>query len=186
MTKVQQGKQEPDTGERPDAEPKKPLPPPEPEEGNEKGNNGNEQGNQEKKDDKKEPVTVTDQPDDAGTNKPKDEDEVQVTDADGNTVSESYEDDENLHGSCHQWAWDNWQEGDSFFTLTEWDDELGQEALMHCGLIRNGVFMDAHVQSTNIDDILENFDYGDFDFQAMGRDEFKDFCIDFGLPLRTF
>lgn len=125
---------------------------------------------------------MTDQPDD-GMNKPKDEDEVQVTDADGNIVKESGEDDENLHGRCHKWAWDNWQEGDSFFVLTEWDDELGQEALMHCGLIRNGVFMDAQVQSTNIDDILDNFDYGDFDFQAMGRDEFRDFCIDFGLPL---
>lgn len=130
-------------------------------------------------------MTVTDQPDDTGANKPKDEDEVQVTDQDGNVVKESGEDNESLHGMCHQWAWDNWQEGDSFFTLTEWDDDLEQEALLHCGLIRNGVFIDAQVQSTNIDDILENFDYGDFDFQAMGRDEFKDFCIDFGLPLRT-
>ena len=71
------------------------------------------------------------------------EDEVQVTDDEGNIMKESYEDDNELHGSCHEWAWRNWKKGDKFFVLTEYDEELESEALLHCGLYRDGIYIDA-------------------------------------------
>ena len=192
VTDVQQGKTDVKQ-ENPDAEPKKPLPPPKEKNDQKKnGENGENAANGagEKEDpetqnmDDKTKVSVTDQPDDTGANKPKDENEVQVTDQDGNVVNESGEDNESLHGMCHQWAWDNWQDGDKFFVLTEYDDEIEGNALLHCGLFRDGTFIDAEVQSDNIDDILENFDYGDPELEVLSKEEFKDFCIDFGLPLR--
>ena len=45
------------------------------------------------------------------------------------------------------------------------------------------MYIDAATQSDNIEDILENFDYGDFDEMILDKDGFKDFCIGFGLPL---
>ena len=113
--------------------------------------------------------------------------EVQVTDGDGNVVKESEdeEDDTFMHGQCHQWAWDNWKKGDKFFILTEYDEDIDGQALLHCGLYRNGLFVDASTQSKDIDDILSNFDYGDYDMEILEKDEFKDFCIDFGLPLKN-
>lgn len=110
-------------------------------------------------------------------------DEVQITDGDGNVVKESDDDDYSLHGACHEWAWRNWQDGDKFFVLTEYDDDIESQALLHCGLYRDGMYIDASIQSDNIEDILENFDYGDYEEMILGKEEFKDFCMDFGLGL---
>jgi len=123
--------------------------------------------------------------DDNGEEKKPEDGEVQVTDGDGNVVKESddEEDDTFMHGQCHQWAWDNWKKGDKFFVLTEYDEDIDRQALLHCGLYRNGLFVDALTQAKDIDDILSNFDYGDYDMEILEKDEFKDFCIDFGLPL---
>lgn len=117
-----------------------------------------------------------------------DDGEVQVTDGEGNVMKESddeyeEEDDDFMHGQCHQWAWNNWKKGDKFFVLTEYDEDIDGQALLHCGLYRNGLFVDAATQSRDIDDILANFDYGDYDMEILKKDEFKDFCVDFGLPL---
>ena len=119
-----------------------------------------------------------------------DEDEVQVTDDEGKLVAESVDEDTemndyDMHGACHEWAWRNWTRGDKFFVLLEYDEDIESEALLHCGLFRDGLYIDAEVESDNIDDILENFDYGDYEMQILTRNEFRDFCIDFGLPLKT-
>ena len=112
-----------------------------------------------------------------------DENAVTITDDEGNMVKESDDEDSFMHGQCHQWAWNNWKKGDKFFVLTEYDDDIESQALLHCGLYRDGMYIDAATQSDNIEDILENFDYGDYEEMILDKDEFKDFCIDFGLPL---
>ena len=166
-------KQEPET-------PKKPLPPPpEPEDGDE--HQPTEPGPENDKE-----VTVDTEPpsDEKG-----DKEDIQITDDEGNEIEQIDEDTEmndyDMHGACHEWAWRNWKRGDKFFVLLEYDEDIESEALLHCGRFRNGMFIDAEVQSDDIDDILENFDYGDYDMQILTRNEFKDFCIDFGLPLKT-
>ncbi len=97
-------------------------------------------------------------------------------------MKENSDEDDYLHGRCHEWALNHYERGDRFFVIIEYDEELESNALLHCGLFRDGMYIDAEVQSDNIDDILENFDYGeDYDVQILTKDEFRDFCRDFGL-----
>ena len=50
--------------------------------------------------------------------------------------------DEYLHGSCHQWVLDNFRPGDKIFVMTDYDYDIDDYALVHCGLIRNGKYLD--------------------------------------------
>ena len=158
-------------------EPKKPLPPPEPEEDGEEGDNSTQTPNPDENEDE---VNVD-------TTKPENgegEEDIQITDDKGNVMKESDDDDDDeyLHGRCHEWAFDNYQDGDRFFVITEYDYEIESPALLHCGLYRDGKYIDSQTQTTDIDDILDNFDYGDeMEIEILTLEEFKDFCQDFGL-----
>lgn len=152
-------------------EPKEPLPPSEPEEDEVQTPEDSDNG------DDGEVTVDTEPPEDSES-----EDDIQVTDDEGNVVKENSDEEDYLHGRCHEWALNHYERGDRFFVIMEYDEELESNALLHCGLFRHGMFLDAEVQSDNIDDILENFDYGeDYDVQILTKDEFMDFCQDFGL-----
>ena len=74
-----------------------------------------------------------------------------------------HEDDEiYLHGLCHEWVLENALHYDKFVILTEHRDETENIGLLHCYIIRNDKYVDVRGETENINDILDGFDYGEF------------------------
>lgn len=69
--------------------------------------------------------------------------------------------DDYLHGYCHQWVLDNYKNGDKIFIITDYDYDIESEALVHCGIYRHNKYIDVRGEFDNIEDILDEFDYGE-------------------------
>jgi hypothetical protein len=68
-----------------------------------------------------------------------------------------------LHGSCHEWVKNNYKENDQIIMITELNEETGITKLIHCCLKRNEQYKDIRGLTPEFDDILEGFDYFDYD-----------------------
>ena len=92
--------------------------------------------------------------------------------------------DDFVHGNCQDWAYLNWKSGDDFFVVTEFDEDIEKYALVHCGLYRDGKYIDARGSFDSLDEVLEEFDTGyDIDDEILSKMEFENFCKDYGIPL---
>ena len=83
-----------------------------------------------------------------------------------------------LHGKCDEYAITHFQPGDKIIALVEYDYDIEQPALLHTVLFRNNKYWDIRGNASSIDEILEDFDYGDFqEFVFNNIDDFKNFLI---------
>lgn len=81
-----------------------------------------------------------------------------------------------LHGLCHQWCIDNFKPGDEIVALTEYDDEIEDDALLHCYLFRNNKFGDVRGFTDYFEEMMEDFDYYDFtEWSFKNVTDFKNF-----------
>lgn len=82
-----------------------------------------------------------------------------------------------LHGRCDDWVRNNFQQGDIIIVETEWDYDIDAQALLHCCLFRNGMYIDVRGETSDYNDILDSFDYDEddlkYDFNSL--DEFNSF-----------
>lgn len=85
--------------------------------------------------------------------------------------------DEYLHGFCHQWVLDNFRPGDKIFVMTDYDYDIDDYALVHCGLIRNGKYLDVRGVMNSEQEVLDEFDYGpELEIQIMDKKQFLEYC----------
>lgn len=85
------------------------------------------------------------------------------------------------YGYCDTWALENYKSGDKFFIITDYDDNIECEALVHCGLFRNNQYIDVSGCYDNIDDILFNYDYMNPTVEIIDRDVFIQELQEFGI-----
>lgn len=80
---------------------------------------------------------------------------------------EKYEDDDNimdyLHGNCHLWVENNYQEGDKCVAILEEREGFDTMCLMHACLLRDSKFVDVRGATSDFNAILEAFDWGDYE-----------------------
>jgi len=94
-----------------------------------------------------------------------------------NNVMSYDEYDEYLHGSCHLWVLDNYRPGDKIFVMTDFDYDINGYALVHCGLLRNGKYVDVRGEMDSEKEVLDEFDYGpELDIEIMNLVQFKKYC----------
>lgn len=92
--------------------------------------------------------------------------------------------DDYLHGFCYQWVFENYEDGDEIFVMTDYDPDIKDYALLHCGLMRDGKFVDVRGEMETKEEVLEPFDYSnELDIEILNLEEFKYFCRDFGLDI---
>ena len=100
----------------------------------------------------------------------------------GEFIKEDFEDEDYLHGQCHQWVLDNYKPGDQIFVMTDYDYDINGYALVHCGLFRNGKYIDVSGEKNTEEEVLDDFDYGpELETEIMDLDQFKEFCKDYKL-----
>ena len=63
-----------------------------------------------------------------------------------------------LHGLCTEWVADHCREGDKVLLIIALDGDYSVDHLVHCCLIRNGVYIDVRGVTINFDDVVEGFD----------------------------
>lgn len=71
-----------------------------------------------------------------------------------------------LHGKCHEWARVNSSKRDLFVVITEYREEMGCLCVMHCCLFRNSHYVDVRGATVSFADVLEAFDYGEYDVEV--------------------
>lgn len=92
--------------------------------------------------------------------------------------SNKYDEDEEvnkcLYGYCHQWVINHHQEGDRCVALLESREGFNTMCLMHACLIRDGKYLDVRGATSDFDDILEAFDWGDYEIvECDSLEQFK-------------
>lgn len=84
-----------------------------------------------------------------------------------------------LHGQCDEYAINHFQTGDKIIALVEYDYDIEQPALLHAFLLHNNEYLDIRGNTSNINEILEDFDYGNFqEFIFDNIEDFKNFLDD--------
>lgn len=71
-----------------------------------------------------------------------------------------------LHGKCNEWVFNNYKNGDNILIISEFSYEINKECLVHCCLIRGNSYIDVRGETSNLDDILDGFDYNDYSVLA--------------------
>lgn len=86
-----------------------------------------------------------------------------------------------LHGFCNQWVVDNYQDGDVVLVITALDEDQDFDHLVHCCLIRNGLYLDVRGATPNFESVVEGFDdydcYEDYS-EVYTFDTLDDFLLD--------
>lgn len=65
-----------------------------------------------------------------------------------------------LHGWCNEWAAEHYKQGDKILSIIQQDDDV--VGLLHCCLLRDGKYVDVRGETGDFDDVLDDFDYGEF------------------------
>lgn len=71
-----------------------------------------------------------------------------------------------LHGCCDDWLNEHYQPGDKCIALTEYSYEIKRLCLMHCCLYRDGKYVDVRGETDDLDDVIDGFDYGEFNYEV--------------------
>ena len=74
-----------------------------------------------------------------------------------------------LHGFCNKWVANNYQDGDEILVIIALDECYEFHHLIHCCLIRDGMFVDVRGATDNFDNVLEDFE----------DDYFEDYMSDY-------
>lgn len=94
------------------------------------------------------------------------------------------EEDDYLYGLCHQWALDNSVDGDKFFAIIEYDDGIERNALLHSGIFRDDKYIDVSGSYDSLEDVLDNFDYGEYEDFILSKSEFINLLNDLNIPFK--
>ena len=87
--------------------------------------------------------------------------------------------DDFLHGQCHQWVFDNYKPGDEIFVMMYYDYDIDDYALVHCGILRNGKYIDVRGEMDSLADVLDEYDYGpELETEILNFEQFKKYCKD--------
>lgn len=87
-----------------------------------------------------------------------------------------------LHGKCHEWAIGHYQEGDKCVAILEEREGANTMCLMHSCLLRNGNYVDVRGETDDFDDVIEAFDYGEFEVVELNTlDAFNDLLKNIGV-----
>lgn len=93
------------------------------------------------------------------------------------TYNEDY-----LHGLCHEWLMQNILPNDKVFMVSDYDEDLECEVLVHCGIYRDKHYIDVRGVFADEDSMLSVFDYGpDMEINIMDYSEFLKQLTGFGL-----
>lgn len=71
-----------------------------------------------------------------------------------------------LHGKCHEWVNKHYQIGDTCIAILEEREGIDTMCLLHSCLLRDESFIDVRGETRDFNDIIEAFDYGDFEIVA--------------------
>lgn len=71
-----------------------------------------------------------------------------------------------LHGCCDDWVNEHYQPGDKCIALTEYSSDIKRTCLMHSLLLRDGKYIDVRGETDDFDDVLDGFDYGEFNYEV--------------------
>lgn len=87
-----------------------------------------------------------------------------------------------LHGYCDDWVNENYQSGDRCVAILEEREDIDTMCLMHSCLLRNGNYVDVRGETEDFSDIIEAFDYGDFEvFEFDTLEEFNILMKEIGV-----
>lgn len=87
-----------------------------------------------------------------------------------------------LHGECHKWVIRNYSKGDECIIISQYEPEVGKVCLLHCCLRRDGYYLDVRGGTKNFDDVLDAFDYGEYNVDTYNTlDDFKAKLIQLGI-----
>lgn len=93
-----------------------------------------------------------------------------------------------LHGNCHQWVKEHFQEGDEILIITALDDDYDFDHIVHCFLYRDDMFIDVRGQTPCFEDVMEGFDdyYEDWsgEYNCYNLKEFKKILLKLGVILK--
>ena len=78
-----------------------------------------------------------------------------------------------LHGLCHEWVKDNYKENDKAIIISEFNEDFGVTTLIHCCILRDNKFIDVRGETDDINEILEPFDY--FDYEMFSYNDLETF-----------
>lgn len=79
-----------------------------------------------------------------------------------------------LHGKCDEWVLGNYKDSDKILVILEFDYNINRDCLLHCCLIRDGNFIDVRGETSNLDDVLDGFDYDEYSVLCCeNKDSFK-------------
>lgn len=70
----------------------------------------------------------------------------------------SYEEYCYLHGFCNDWVYNNFKDGDKILLLYALNEEFTVEHLIHCCLIRNGLYVDVRGETDDWNKMIDGFD----------------------------
>lgn len=87
--------------------------------------------------------------------------------------------DDYMHGFCHEWVLLNYKTGDEIFVITDYDYDIEDYAMTHCGLYRNKKYIDANGKHNDLEEVMVEFDYGDeMTVDYLTVEEFIDYLKD--------
>jgi hypothetical protein len=84
-----------------------------------------------------------------------------------------------LHGDCNKWVVENYQKGDKVLTFFALNENCGFHHLIHCCIVRNGMYIDIRGSTNNFNALLEGFedDYLDEYMNNYSYDTLEQFCF---------
>ena len=84
-----------------------------------------------------------------------------------------------LHGYCDKWVVENYQEGDSVLAFFALNENHKFHHLIHCCIVRDGMYVDVRGSTNNFDALLEGFedDCLDEHMSNYSYDTLEQFCF---------
>lgn len=87
-----------------------------------------------------------------------------------------------LHGNCDDWVNEHYQNGDKCVAILEEREAVNTLCLMHSCLFRNGNYVDVRGETENFYNVIEAFDYGEFEIIKYDTlEEFNDLMKKLGI-----
>lgn len=86
-----------------------------------------------------------------------------------------------LHGYCHEWVLDNFEDGDIAIAIIQTNIDNGNSFLLHTFIKRNDEYLDVRGTTNDICDMLEEFDEGEDDkyLEYNSKDDYINFINEF-------
>ena len=87
-----------------------------------------------------------------------------------------------LHGCCSVWVNEHYRRGDKCIAILEEREGIKTKCLMHACLFRKGKYVDVRGGTEDFDDVIDAFDYGEFEVVEFGTlEEFNTLMKNIGV-----